>query len=189
MGSFSDGLPVPVRGGWINSSSQNARKVRAKRFMRKVPGVWRITKYASLLGPTVAIFLYSRLSNIYEKYEPILTTELREALRNFATNREFSPPGRRSVSLRTGRSGNNPYVLKVANEVVRIMNRSIREHAVISRIQMDDDQYEFNRLPNGTELTQIAEEVIRDVMDTGSGKFLAEEEKDAVRKMVIRSIR
>lgn len=185
--SISVGLPLPVHTTWRKVHSQNLGSLRTRRPRHKIPGIWRTTRYASILGPTVAIFLYSRLNSLYERYEPILTTELKEGLRYLATNRDFSS-GRRALSLRTSRSGTNPYSLKVANEVIRIMNRRLREHAVISRIQMDDDQYEFNRLPSDTDMRKIAAEVMRDVMDSGSGKFLPTEEKYVVRKMVLRSI-
>lgn len=188
ISSFSQALPLSVRRNRLQKGyAQRLRTGDSKSARHGVPGVWRITKYASIMGPTVAIFLYGKLNSLYERYEPILSTELKEGLKQVVTNRDFSVR-RRALSLHRNRGATNPYSLKVANEVIRIMNRRLREHAVISRIQMDDDQYEFNRLPSESEMRNIAEEVLKDVMQNGSGKFLPTEEKHVVRRMVMRSI-
>lgn len=176
-----DGLTVGSRS--LNSAGGPLRKYTQSR----VPGVWRITKYASLLGPTIAILLYDRLNHMYEKYEPFVTTKVKETLSNL-TN-EFSRGSNGSISLHSvPEMRESPYTLKVANEVIRLVNRRLREMAVISRIQIDEDHYELKRMVRGPELTLIAEEVLGDVFNTGSGKFLDESEKKVVQRLVLRSL-
>lgn len=186
--SLSAGLPLPTQSSPRSIQPTHRRPPHTKPTTRRITGVWRVTRYASILGPTIAIYLYGRLTKLYEKYGPIVTTQLKEVLKYASSNRGLSAP-RQSLSLRSSRRETTPYSLQVANEVIRKMNRRLREDAVIARIQMDDDQYEFNRLPSGSEMRQMATEVMREVMNEGAGKFLAPNERYVVRKMVLRSIR
>lgn len=136
----------------------------------------------------MAIFLYARLNQIYEKYEPIITTTVKETIRNLVTHGEFSPGTNSSIVLNPIPGRESPYALKVANEVIRLVNRRLREMAVISRIQIDEDQYEFKRMVQKPELKAIAEEVMAEVFDLGSGKFLSNSDKAIVRNLVKQSV-
>lgn len=185
--SQSVGLPLPTDVSSRGTQPRNRRVHRPNLSTRKIKGVWRATRYATILGPTIAIFLYGRLYKLYEKYGPLVTAKLKEGLKHIVRNRDFSAP-RKSLSLRTSQRETSPYSLQVANEIIRMMNRRLREDAVISRIQMDDDQYEFSRIPSDGEMRKMAEEVMGEVMNDGAGKFLAAADKNVVRRMVFRSI-
>lgn len=92
------------------------------------------------------------------------------------------------MSLHTTRNDESSFAVAVANDVIRIINRRLREQAVISRIQMDDDPFEFTRELTQNELRAVAEDVLREVLRQGSGKFLEERDRHVVRRLVMRSI-
>lgn len=92
------------------------------------------------------------------------------------------------MSLHTTRNGESSFAVSVANDVIRIINRRLREQAVISRIQMDDDPFEFTRELTQHELRAVAADVLREVLRGGSGKFLEERDRPVVRRLVMRSV-
>lgn len=155
----------------------------------KVPGVWRITRYASLVGPTVAIFLYGRLSRMYDQYQPFVTAKVKESLNNLASRAELSLRDHGSHLLQPlPNRTESPYATTVANEVIRLVNRQLRERAVISRIQMDDDQYEFLNQVNPSEVKILTEGILDEVLLTGPGKFLDDNGKKMVKLLVINAL-
>ncbi|PXF50013.1 hypothetical protein BWQ96_00173 [Gracilariopsis chorda] len=164
-------------------------RARPARISDKIDGVWRITKVLSVLGPTVTLYLYNKFYNLCEKHGPIMSARIQAAMRALESDSDSGmATGRlRSIS-QSKRHKENPYVLKIANEVIRITNVRLREKAVVSRIQMDDDQYELSRRHAASDVTRITSRVLEDVLSNGSGTILNENEKAAVRAMIKGSI-
>lgn len=181
-------VPVPEESRAVHSYNGNG-KSSSSGSDGGVAGVWGITKIASLLGPTIAIALYDEAHHLYERYEPFITAAIIDAIQGLcgATNSPYmSKPVVWMSSMPPSHS--NPHVTRVANEIVRITNARLRERAVISRIQMDDDQYEFSKATSATEVRNTALRVLRAVLNSGSGQFLGSEEKAAVHALISSSI-
>ncbi|CAN8067379.1 unnamed protein product [Agarophyton chilense] len=143
----------------------------------------------SLLGPTVSIYIYNKLYNFFEKHGPLLSAKLQTVVKKLNSNSESEPERNRLRSIpKSLRKEDNPYVLKIANEVIRITNMRLREKAVVSRIQMDDDQYELSRKYAASDVARVAINVLEDVLESGSGVALDPKEKLAVRSMIKGSI-
>lgn len=97
--------------------------------------------------------------------------------------------GGRPVSIDGESVGGESWLaVAVANDVIRVINRKLRERAVVSRIQMDDDALEFRRMLSKRELREIADEVIRKILREGSGTLLEERDKSVVRGLVLRAV-
>lgn len=152
------------------------------------PKVWRITRYSSILGPTLAIFLYEMFNGVFEKYRPLAMNTVRQAWVDFREASEFSLRGRHAIPIHNAHNGESLFAMAVADDVIRIINRRLREQAVVSRIQMDDDPFEFTRELTQNELKAVAKEVLEEVLGAGSGKFLKEHDKNVVRRLVVRSV-
>lgn len=161
----------------------------ASRTSGKVDGVWRITKVLSVLGPTVTLYLYNKFYNLCEKHGPILSARVQAAMRalEFDSDSRMESGRLRSIS-QSKRHQENPFVLKIANEVIRITNVRLRERAVVSRIQMDDDQYELSGRHTASDVVRITGRVLEEVLNDGSGAILNEKEKSAVRAMIRSSL-
>lgn len=76
----------------------------------------------------------------------------------------------------------------VANEIIRLTNVRLRELAVVSRLQMDDDQYELSKSVSATHVRMTALRVMHYVLTKGSGRFLQPEEKIAVHALIASSV-
>lgn len=116
---------------------------------------------------------------------------MKQALSRLQSNGTASITSRSPLALQSldGRDGNdNPFVLKIANEVIRLTNAKLREKAVVSRIQMDDDSYEFSKRQANSDVRDIAMRVVREVLARGSGKFLNDIEKKGVRVLIHQSV-
>lgn len=155
----------------------------------RISGVWPVTKVVSLFGPTIAIFIYEKARDVYERYEPIVNAavlEFAQALHH-AVNSPYT--GRSTFWLSSMPQGHtNPQVTRVANEIIRLTNVRLRENAVISRIQMDDDQYELSRDMSASDVRKTAMKIMYSVLNAGSGKHLSSEEKSAVHALIASSV-
>lgn len=186
--SITTQLPLSVA-SLPRLKSAHIQGVRPKGIPNHVGGVWRITRLSSLLGPSVAIYLYGKLGDAYEKYEPMVSTMIMGSIKDqsLRNNKRFLREKTPSFSS-SNEMSQNAYVLKVANEIIRITNRTFREKAIVSRIQMDDDQYELTKDLSVSEVRSIALQVMENVLESGSGRFLLLTEKDDVRKLVQKCI-
>lgn len=155
----------------------------------RISGVWPITKIVSLFGPTMAIFLYERARDIYELYEPFISAAMIEFAQSVqhATKTPYNSDTVLSLSSMPN-SPNNPHVTRIANEIIRLTNVRLRERAVVSRIQMDDDQYEFSKSMSASEVRNTAMHIMRNVLTRGSGQYLNDEEKAAVHSLISTSV-
>lgn len=155
----------------------------------RVSGVWPITKIVSLFGPTMAIFLYEKARDFYELYEPFISAAMVEFAQSVqhATKTPYNSDGVLSLSSMPS-SPTNPRVTGIANEIIRLTNVRLRERAVVSRIQMDDDQYEFSKTMSASEVRNTAMQVMRNVLTRGSGQYLKDEEKGAVHSLISTSV-
>lgn len=155
----------------------------------RITGVWPVTKVVSLFGPTIAIFIYEKARDVYEKYEPVVNAavlDFAQALHHAVQ----SPYTARSTFWLSSmpQSHTNPQVTRIANEIIRLTNVRLRENAVISRLQMDDDQYELSREMSTSDVRKTALKVMHSVLYAGSGKHLPPEDKSAVHALIASSV-
>lgn len=155
----------------------------------RVTGVWPITKIVSLLGPTLAIFAYEKARRFYELYEPFISVAMIEFAQSVQHTSKSPYNAEPVVSLSSmPQSQTSPHVTRIANEIIRLTNIRLRERAVISRMQMDDDQYEFSKNMSSSEVRGTAMQVMRGVLTSGAGQYLKNEEKIAVHALISSSI-
>lgn len=165
-----------------NRSLDSERKVSRKEYQPQKPQSRHFSKYLSVLvSPSIAIFLFDKVCNIYEKYGPVILTRLQSKINDLAWRRD----GNGLISFSGARE--DPFVMKIANEVVRITNARLREKAVISRLQMDDDQYSFTEYQPKAETRAMAMKVMSHVLKDGSGKFLDSVQQQRVRTLIVSS--
>lgn len=154
-----------------------------------VAGVWPVTKIVSLFGPTIAIFIYGKARDAYERYEPFVNAAVLDFAQTIHHAVQSPYSGRAIVWLSSmPQSHANPEVTRTANEIIRLTNVHLREKAVISRIQMDDDQYELSRSMSATDVRNTALKVMRKVLQAGTGKRLTPDEKAAVHALIASSV-
>lgn len=155
----------------------------------RVTGVWPVTRVVSLFGPTIAIFIYEKARDVYERYEPIVNAAVLDFVQALH-HAVQSPYTTRSTFWLSSmpQSHTNPQVTHIANEIIRLTNVRLRENAVISRIQMDDDQYELSRDMSASDVRKTALKVMHNVLHIGSGKYLSPEDKSAVHALIASSI-
>lgn len=187
LGAFTIGIDAAPK--IDNQDRRNLSITGQQKEPQTIRGVWRVTKYVSLLGPTVSIYFYNTLHNFFEKHGPILSARFQEVVQKLQSGdeREYTGSELQAISF-VGANQENAYVLKVANEVIRITNTKLREKAVVSRIQMDEDQYELSRRHASTDVSRVAIAVLDDVLRNGCGAVLTPEDKSAVRSMILASI-
>lgn len=180
---------VPTHTNKTQTPSKHASHQMIHGDLDRVTGVWTVTKIISLTGPTVAIFMCKKVRDVFERYEPLVSTNLMEMVRTLQSETRSPLTVRGFLWLSAlPEDRENAYVTKIANEVIRLTNARLRERAVISRIQMDEDQYEFSKRISGAEVRDIAYRVMEDVLGIGSGVYLTPVEKDKVRALVHRSV-
>lgn len=144
-----------------------------------VPGVWRLTRIASLLGPTPAIFLYRHISQLCDEYEPRVRMVGRSIWRSFVPYAQPDFVGRpASVAVQY-----------TAKKILRVANQRLRERAMVSRMQMDDDQYEFMHGISYADVIDTTLRVQNEILEKGSAKSLTVSEKVDVRDIVFHALR
>lgn len=157
-----------------------------------IRGVWPVTKVTSLFGPTIAIFLYDRVYNLYEQYRPFMSAAAIDFTRHLRAAVQSPYASRPLVWLSYmpahDPSNSNPRVTTTANEIIRLTNIRLREHAVVSRIQMDDDQFEFSKSLSPVQVRNTAIRIMNTVLSNGSGRYLQPEEKIAVHALIASSV-
>lgn len=154
-----------------------------------VPGVWQVTKVASLIGPTLAIFIYDKTRDAYERYEPFVSAALLDFVQSLHAAAQ-SPYSTHPVIWLSSmpKSHPNPHVTSISNEIIRLTNVRLRERAVVSRIQMDDDQYEFTKAMSASDVRNTALQVMSAVLYNGSGQYLQPQDKAAVHALIASSV-
>lgn len=159
---------------------------------RKPRGVWKITKVVSIFGPTVAIFIYDKAHNLYEHYQPFLQAAFIDFVQHLHAAVHSPYASKPLVWLSSMPAHDptdfNPRVTAIANEIIRLTNLRLREHAVVSRIQMDDDHYELSTSLSSEHVKLTALKVMRAVLTNGSGRYLQQEEKIAVHALIASSV-
>lgn len=133
------------------------------------------------------MFLYEKFSDAYQKHEPFLQAMVEDYFEKLTHRGELRD--RKPLSLKlSARPLENIFVVTIARDIIRITNRHLREKTVISRIQMDDDEYDVSQRFLKTEIKDITKAVMDEVLQNGSGKFLNAEDKLAVRMVVSNSL-
>lgn len=184
--SISFSHPLPTASSIPSKFRSEMYEQALRTTSRKPVGVWKITKYSSILGPTVAIYLYKQVREIVERHEPFITAKIQDFVQRVAVGPETTAGASFNRPMPNG-NFRNPYVMKIANEIVRIANRRLRERAVLSRIQMDDDQYEFSRHVSASDVKELIQRVTVEVLTCGAGQFLKPDEKKAVQILLSNS--
>lgn len=151
------------------------------------PKVWQVTRYALLSGPTIAIFLYNRISAKFNQYRPLLSVKavkawegVRETELAFRTNDRISMwrPSRQDLLCTA-----------VANEVIRLMNRKLRERILVAMLRSGNRSVEHKWALSKVRMRHVAERTLADVLTNGAGKLLDEGGQNRVRKLVLAAVK
>lgn len=184
----SNGAPLSINSQtaipWLsaNKTSKSSSQISLHKNSDKV---WLVTKLATLLGPTIAIQLYHIIYNLYERHEPIISAGLNEMLSGMQTGWPLFPKLNHTDVLKSANGmAVNSYVSRVTEEVIKHANEQLREQTIMSRMQMDDDQYEFRRGFPQEKIREVTEYSLNQVLSQGAGKYLSAEDKRMVEILI-----
>lgn len=185
---ISNGAPLSIKSQtaipWTSASKMNISSQQTS-LQKNSDRVWLVTKLATLLGPTIAIHIYHLTYKLYEKHEPIISAGLNEMLSGMQTGWPLFPKLNHTDILKTTNGiAINSYVSRVAEEVIKHANGQLREQAIMSRMQMDDDQYEFRKGISSDEIREVTKYSLKQVLSQGAGKYLSSEDKRMVEILI-----